>query len=66
MSKAEATATVFWTAFKGLSRSEQQAVVVRLVRDDRMRRDLLDLAVIESRRREPSRSLRSYLKRRDR
>ncbi len=62
MRSVEATGEVFWAAFKGLPRAEQHVVLARLVRDERLRRDLMDLAVIEERRREPVRPLREYLK----
>ncbi len=62
MRRSEATAEVFWTAFRVLPRKEQQAVLRRLLGDKKLRRDLVDLATIESRRRgEPKRSLREYL-----
>ncbi len=61
MTRSEATAEVFWTAFKGLSRTEQQAVIRRVLQDKNLRRDLMDLAVIEARRAEPARPLREYL-----
>lgn len=62
MTQAEATAEVFWMALKALPRREQQAVIRRVLRDDRLRRDLMDLAVIEERRAEPARPLREYVK----
>ena len=62
MTRAEATGEVFWTAFKGLGQREQRAVIGRLLQDEGLRRDLLDLAVIEERRSEPARPLRDYLK----
>lgn len=61
MTKREATAEVFWTAFKVLSRAEQRAVVGRLLQDRALRRDLMDLAVIGNRCAEPARPLREYL-----
>ena len=61
---ATATAEVFWTAFRALSRSEKLAIVGRLLRDRHFREDLIDAATIEQRRREPAQSLVSYLKRR--
>ncbi len=63
MTRTEATGEVFWTAFKGLGQREQRAIIGRLLQDDRLRRDLLDLAVIEERRGEPARPLRDYLRR---
>lgn len=63
MTKAQATAEVFWTAFRSLPQREQQAILQRIVEDDSTRRDLQDLATIELRRREPSRPFREYLNR---
>ena len=62
MTAQEATAEVFWTALKALSRKEQQAVLRRVVQDERLRHDMLDLALIEERRAEPARPLRAALK----
>jgi len=62
MTTTQATAEVFWTAFKGLPPAERQAVLRRLVQDKHLRQDLMDLAVIENRRTEPSSLLRAYLK----
>ena len=61
MTHTDATAEVFWTAFRVLSRKEQQTVLQRLLKDKSLRQDLIDLAVIENRRREPSWPLREYL-----
>lgn len=58
MRGTNATAEVFWTAFRVLSRKEQQAILRRLLKDKNLRQDLYDLAIIESRRREPARPLR--------
>jgi hypothetical protein len=63
MTKTEATAEVFWTAFRGLPRQDQQAVLRRIVQSSRLRRDLMDLALIEERNAEPARPLREYLRR---
>jgi hypothetical protein len=61
MSPTQATADVFYTAFKALPKAERDAVLVKLSRDRSLRRDLLDLAVIAARREEPSRGFRGYL-----
>jgi hypothetical protein len=61
MNGTNATAEVFWTAFRVLPRKDQQAIIRRLLKDKTLRQDLVDLAVIESRRREPARPLRKYL-----
>ena len=62
MTESEATAEVFWTAFKGLPRVQRHAILERIVKDKNLRHDLMDLATIENRRSEPERSLRDYLK----
>lgn len=61
VSKSEATAEVFWTAFKGMSREDQHLFIQRIITDENLRRDLMDLALIEERRDEPGRPLREYL-----
>jgi hypothetical protein len=62
MTKVEATAEVFWTAFNVLPREDKQAVIRLMIQDENLRRDLMDLALIEERRDEPSRPLKDYLK----
>ncbi len=62
MTKAQAaTADVFLTALKALPKAERDAVVVRIARDQSFARYILDLAIIDERRSEPSRSFRKYL-----
>ena len=61
MIESEATVEIYWTAFKALPKAEQQAVIRRLIQDQTLRRDLVDLSVIEERHNEPSRSLREYI-----
>ncbi|MBM3150949.1 MAG: hypothetical protein FJZ96_01880 [Chloroflexi bacterium] len=62
MTTTQATAEVFWTAFKVLPLEEKRAVLQRIIRDENLRRDLMDLSIIEERRNEPGRPLRDYLK----
>jgi len=45
MTARDATAEVFWTAFRTLPRASREAVLGRLLRDRRTREDLLDIAV---------------------
>ena len=59
--KSKATAEVFVTAFKALPKAERDEVLVRIVRDRSLRRDLLDLATIAERQQEPSRPFCEYL-----
>ena len=61
MMPEEAKAEVFWLAFKGLSRKEQHLIVQKLLQDREFTEDLLDIAIIEQRRSEPSRPLEEYL-----
>lgn len=61
MTRAQATAEVFWLAFRGLAEEEQDAVLERLVDDESLRRDLLDLAMLRERREEPERPLEEYV-----
>ena len=62
MTSTQATAEVFWTAFKALPAEEKRAVLQRIIHDENLRRDLMDLSIIEERRNEPGRPLRKYLK----
>jgi hypothetical protein len=57
----EAIAEVFWLAFKGLPKKEQHLVVQKLLQDREFVEDLMDIALIEPRRSEPSRPLEEYL-----
>lgn len=54
MTASEATAQVFWTAFRTLSKTEREAVIQRLLRDRRMRDDLIDVVTALQRRQEKS------------
>jgi hypothetical protein len=63
MTSAQATAEVFWTAFVAMSAKERQAFLERLIADPRVRDDLLDAALIEERRDEPTRPLKEVLAR---
>ncbi len=61
MTKTKATAEVFWTAFKALPKEERQEVLAKIIKDKRIRHDLMDLALMEERKDEPSRPFRTYL-----
>ena len=61
MTKQEAAIEVFWTAIKDLPATGRQSLIRHMVEDRRFRRDLIDIAIIESRRREPSRPFKAYL-----
>jgi hypothetical protein len=62
MTSRDATAEVFWTAFRALSKKEREAVVQRLLRDREFMHDLIDIVILEQRESEPSRPLDEYLK----
>jgi len=53
MTTKEATAEIFWTAFKALPKPEQAAIVARLLGDKEFVQDLMDVALIEHARCEP-------------
>jgi len=62
----EAKAEVFWMAFKGLPKKGRQSVIERLLKDTEFMEDLIDMAILEQRREEPSRPLEDYLAERKR
>jgi hypothetical protein len=61
MIPGEARVEVFWLAFKGLPKQERHLIVQKLLEDREFMEDLLDVAVMEQRRDEPSRPLADYL-----
>jgi len=64
MTTVDATSEVFMTAFRALPKKVREAVVDKMLSDKEFREDLMDIAVIEQRRKEPSRPLEEYLSRR--
>ena len=69
MTPQQATAEVFYTAFKALSKQEQQNVLARIARDRKLRRmleDISDRLIMEEERDKPSRPLRDYIDERER
>jgi hypothetical protein len=61
MTTAEATSEVFLTAFRALPKKAREAVVERMLGDREFLQDLIDIVIIEQRRKEPSRNLDEYL-----
>ena len=57
-----ATAEVFLTAFRTLTRKEQDIFLSAILKDKRLREDLIDIATAESRARDKSRPFRDFLK----
>ena len=56
-----ATVQVFLKAFRGLTKAQRQIFLEELLSERVYREDLLDVAMIQARRREPARPLRDYL-----
>jgi len=61
MKAVESRAEVYLMALQSLSKAEKEAVISRLLEDPNLGEDILDLAVIQQRQREPARPLRDYL-----
>lgn len=61
MKTAESRAEVYLMALQSLSKAEKKAVIARLLEDDSLREDILDLALIRERQGEPSRPYRDYV-----
>jgi len=56
------TAEVFLTAFRTLPKTEQNIFLTHVLKDSRLREDVIDIAIAESRTKEKSRSFRRFLK----
>jgi len=61
MTQPQATAEIFWTAYKGMKPTEREAFLGKLMRDKRLAEDLTYATVIDRRRSEPTVSLDDYL-----
>jgi uncharacterized protein YbaA (DUF1428 family) len=61
MTQPQATAEIFWTAYKGMKPTERDAFLGKLMTDKRLAEDLRYAAVIEKRKDEPTVSLDGYL-----
>ncbi|NTV66654.1 MAG: hypothetical protein HGB06_03045 [Chlorobaculum sp.] len=61
MTTTNATAEVFLTAFRAMSKKERNAVIDKLLADNEFMEDLIDISIIKQRKNEPSRSLDDYL-----
>lgn len=66
MTGNQARAEVFLMAFKSLSRKEQNEFLASLIKDPRLREDLMDLAIAEARSKEKGRPLKNFLAELDR
>lgn len=56
-----ATAEVFLTAFKTLTKKEQDIFLSEVMKDKKLREDLVDIAIAESRSKGRSRAFRDFL-----
>ena len=61
MKVAESKVEVYIMALQSLSRAEKKAVIVRLLEDESLRGDILDLALIRERQGETARPFREYV-----
>ncbi len=61
MKAAQSRAEIYLMALESLSKMEKRAVITRLLEDDSVRGDILDLALIHKRQGESSRPFRDYL-----
>ncbi len=62
MKAAGMTAEVFLTAFRTLPKTEQDVFFGKMLKDRRLREDLIDIAIAEERSQEKARPLREVLK----
>ncbi len=61
--KAEGmTAGVFLTAFRTMPKKEQNIFLSEIIKDSRLREDLIDIAIAESRAKNKGRPFREFLK----
>ena len=61
MSTSEATAHVFWTAFRAMPKKEREAIVEKFLAEKEFTEDLIDAVIFKQRENEPSRPLEHYL-----
>jgi len=62
MTSQEAIAEVFWTAFKALTREQQDVFIQKLLEDPSLAEDIEDILIAQSRRSESTRPLEDVLK----
>jgi hypothetical protein len=61
MTAVQAKAEVFLTAFNALPKAEQNAVLFGLIHNARLREDIIDLTIAETRNCQSSRPLKIFL-----
>lgn len=62
MAPYQATAEIFMTAFKALPARERSTFLSRLLQDNSLREDMMDIAVASKRCHEKTKSFRGFLK----
>ena len=61
MKTTQSKAEIYLMALNSLSKAEKNAVIDRLLEDDELREDILDIALIRQRQGEPTRPFREFL-----
>ena len=61
METTQSRAEIYLMALESLSAAEKKKIIARLLEDENLREDILDVALIQRRRGEPSRPLGEYL-----
>ncbi len=62
MKAHQATAEVFFTAFKTLPKKEQDIFLSKILKDKKLRENLIDIAIAESRAKDKNRPFRDFLR----
>jgi hypothetical protein len=62
MAAFQPTAKFFMTAFKALSPKERSSFITKLLQDNSLREDIIDVAIAIERSREKTKSFRGFLK----
>lgn len=61
MKAAQSRAEIYLMALESLSKEERKAVIIRLLEDESIREDIIDIALIQQRQGEPDRPFREYM-----
>ena len=62
MAPYQATAEIFMTAFKALPAKERSTFLSKLLQDNSLREDIMDIAIATKRSHEKTKSFRGFLK----
>ncbi len=65
MEAIQSRAEIYLMALESLSAAEKKQIIARLLEDESLREDILDVALIQQRRGESSRPFREYLAERE-